>query len=438
MAAVVTSSRVRQPVQGRARATVEAIVEATSQLIESGTSVSTDDVARRAGVSVGSLYQYFSTKDTLLAAVLRRELDEVHRATLSLSPWRTDPPLLDLGEALIGGLLASVRSRRRGLGRLLARVASVWRGRGARLALATQIAHHQLESRAAEVRVPSAHRDAAAFILPALVMCAVDASALAWPELLTEPVLRAEIIALLGYRLLAAEIVENHPTQRAPAAPPRLTTGAAYEGSDPDRGPSRRDAAARRDQLLDAALDLATDAPWRAVTPRAIARRAGVSATSFYTFFDDKEDALRAAMVRDGHRIAAAVEHALDASTAPDAAGIAQTAVTALLCGHRARATAYGALLREGTNPGTTREEAQIFDRIEHGLDRLLSQDTSHGVPPERRRVAAFLLARVPVGVVHWALRERPELLDAPQFEAELSAVVSGYVVRAAATGRCR
>ena len=31
--------------------------------------------------------------------------------------------------------------------------------------------------------MPSAHRDAAAFILPALVMCAVDASALAWPEL---------------------------------------------------------------------------------------------------------------------------------------------------------------------------------------------------------------------------------------------------------------
>lgn len=62
------------PRQARARATVDAIVEATAQvLLEDGYDrFTTARAAERAGVSVGSLYQYFPNKAALVAAVIDR------------------------------------------------------------------------------------------------------------------------------------------------------------------------------------------------------------------------------------------------------------------------------------------------------------------------------------------------------------------------------
>jgi AcrR family transcriptional regulator len=66
----------RSPKQARARATVEAIVEAAAQILERGgpEALNTNDVAERAGVSIGTLYQYFPDKQAILLAAARREL----------------------------------------------------------------------------------------------------------------------------------------------------------------------------------------------------------------------------------------------------------------------------------------------------------------------------------------------------------------------------
>jgi AcrR family transcriptional regulator len=70
------------PVQARAAVTVEAIFEATIQvLLSHGTErLTTTRVAQRAGVSVGTLYQYFPNKRSLLFAVLEDHLDKVAAA----------------------------------------------------------------------------------------------------------------------------------------------------------------------------------------------------------------------------------------------------------------------------------------------------------------------------------------------------------------------
>ena len=70
---------IRTPVQARSTHTVDAIFEATIQvLIQLGIRhLTTTKVADRAGVSVGTLYQYFPNKSVLLAAVLERHLNAV-------------------------------------------------------------------------------------------------------------------------------------------------------------------------------------------------------------------------------------------------------------------------------------------------------------------------------------------------------------------------
>lgn len=70
------------PKQSRSKAMVEALVEATARVLrrEGAEAVTTNRVAAVAGVSVGSLYQYFPGKDALIYAVLERQ----ERAQLQL------------------------------------------------------------------------------------------------------------------------------------------------------------------------------------------------------------------------------------------------------------------------------------------------------------------------------------------------------------------
>lgn len=67
----------KQPLQERARATVAAILQATLQVLdEAGVDrLTTTRVADIAGVSVGTLYQYFPNRDALLNAVLADHLE---------------------------------------------------------------------------------------------------------------------------------------------------------------------------------------------------------------------------------------------------------------------------------------------------------------------------------------------------------------------------
>jgi AcrR family transcriptional regulator len=65
--------------QQRSRATVDALVEATARILvkEGFDKASTNRIAEVAGVSVGSLYQYFPGKEALVVAVIERHQQEI-------------------------------------------------------------------------------------------------------------------------------------------------------------------------------------------------------------------------------------------------------------------------------------------------------------------------------------------------------------------------
>ncbi|CAD6511841.1 TetR/AcrR family transcriptional regulator [Paraburkholderia metrosideri] len=65
----------KSPVQRRSAQTVEAILEAAARILEAHglNGYTTNAVAERAGVSIGSLYQYFPNRDALTVALIERE-----------------------------------------------------------------------------------------------------------------------------------------------------------------------------------------------------------------------------------------------------------------------------------------------------------------------------------------------------------------------------
>jgi len=69
----------KQATQERSRATVDALIEATARILvrEGFDKASTNRIAETAGVSVGSLYQYFPSKEALVAAVIDRHHDDL-------------------------------------------------------------------------------------------------------------------------------------------------------------------------------------------------------------------------------------------------------------------------------------------------------------------------------------------------------------------------
>ena len=97
----------KSPVQARSAASVEAILEATIQvLVAVGKErLTTTKVALRAGVSVGTLYQYFPNKSALLQAVIQRHLDEVTEAVERACKEQESATLRQMGTELINAFL---------------------------------------------------------------------------------------------------------------------------------------------------------------------------------------------------------------------------------------------------------------------------------------------------------------------------------------------
>lgn len=96
----------RIPHQARAAETVAAILEGAAQVLEAGglAAFTTNAVAERAGVSIGTLYQYFADKNALLRALAEREMSTT---------------LAAVAKALRGELETSVEGRVRAMVRAM-------------------------------------------------------------------------------------------------------------------------------------------------------------------------------------------------------------------------------------------------------------------------------------------------------------------------------
>lgn len=110
---MVQATRPRKlPVQDRSQATVRAVLDSAAGILEEDglDGLTTNRAAERAGLSVGSLYQYFPNKEAIVVSLLEEHLHEAQRLRPAALE-RDDLPLAERIELVVRWFLDAHASR---------------------------------------------------------------------------------------------------------------------------------------------------------------------------------------------------------------------------------------------------------------------------------------------------------------------------------------
>src|SRR5262249_36483269 len=97
----------RQPKQRRARQTVDAVLDAAVRGLkrEGFNAITTNRIAEGAGVSIGSVYQYFPDKRAIFVALHQRHVDQIDRMVETNLIEHAASSLDDLVRAMVEGMI---------------------------------------------------------------------------------------------------------------------------------------------------------------------------------------------------------------------------------------------------------------------------------------------------------------------------------------------
>jgi AcrR family transcriptional regulator len=186
----------KRPRQERSQVTFEAIVEAAARILaeEGERALKTNHVAERAGVSIGSLYQYFPDRKAIVRALMEREA--AHAA--ALRPAAIDDPTRPRSERLRAlvdwyfDVHSANPSLWRALGALVAEVLPADDVRAFR-----ELRHRRAAATITSLLAPHGHAENAVFIVETCLDALSDRALERAPDSLRSERLRVEVAALL-------------------------------------------------------------------------------------------------------------------------------------------------------------------------------------------------------------------------------------------------
>jgi AcrR family transcriptional regulator len=186
----------RIPRQARAEETVTAIVEGAAQILEAGglAAFTTNAVAERAGVSIGTLYQYFADKQAILRTIAERELKATLAkvATAMSKDGATGPE--ERVRAIVRAMIGAFRGRQRARKAVVQAVFSEGGGAALQGPIATFVATHALGSLSEQQT----------FVLSRALMGAIRAAVLEEKPFLRDQAFEDELVRLAMSYLSAA------------------------------------------------------------------------------------------------------------------------------------------------------------------------------------------------------------------------------------------
>ncbi len=190
----------KRPTQSRARVTFDSIVEATDQLLDEYEieGLTVQMIADRAGVSVGSLYQYFPTKDAIVATVIERDVERVYETLELVFHASVELPIEQLMTTMIRGLLSTYASRLSYYRAILPEIGRLERDGVIRNVAdrAQTLVVEAMERSPDAIAIPASRQAAAGFIVARVSNLLAHAVVVERPELLEDPAFAEELIHL--------------------------------------------------------------------------------------------------------------------------------------------------------------------------------------------------------------------------------------------------
>lgn len=182
--------------QARAKQTVEALLEATTQLLEASDldQISTNHVAERAGVSIGTLYQYFPNKTAIFLAIAERDIERrfqmIAKAITATREEFGSASIRTMIRALIRSFAESDRNE------ALVRVLIATRGSAKGRTLTVDIIARLLAEAAQDQDQIRPLTQTSAFVLTRSVLWTILTATLDAPHLLKERAFEDELVLL--------------------------------------------------------------------------------------------------------------------------------------------------------------------------------------------------------------------------------------------------
>ena len=197
----------KRPRQDRAKVTVETILAATARLLvrRGFDGLTTNEVASAAGVSIGSLYQYFPNKEALVAALVEKHIEDMNAALVGELARVATLPMAQAARAVIE-LTIRAHAHEPELHQVLTeQVPRI--GRMARIRELNAISHRVVTEllKARQHELAIRNPEMSAFILCVTIEAIVHRTVLSAPELLRNPLLVDEAVALVTRYLGVAD-----------------------------------------------------------------------------------------------------------------------------------------------------------------------------------------------------------------------------------------
>ena len=195
----------KQPQQERSRATVDYILEAAAQILsqDGAYRLSTNRIAKKAGVAVASLYQYFPNKEAIVNALFEMQLSEERREFTTRSAGLNDEPVR---EAIRVGIQSTIdlHARKPKLVRSILQSIPILGGAEALIRARQQVVEwvtDTMRRRRGELR-SSKNLEMRAFLVVHAIEGVIHDAASERPEYLTDPVFADELIEMVDRFLL--------------------------------------------------------------------------------------------------------------------------------------------------------------------------------------------------------------------------------------------
>ncbi|MBD2232998.1 TetR/AcrR family transcriptional regulator [Phormidium tenue] len=199
--------------------------------------------------------------------------------------------------------------------------------------------------------------------------------------------------------------------------------------ANPRKHPKQERSQATVEAILTATAHILTENGYDQLTTNRVAERAGVSIGSLYQYFPNKEALIFALAEHHANEMVQLAQHHLKESSVGERTipKVLRQIVKAAIAAHAVNPKLHRVLHEQIPHSDVMRRLDEA--KMENMLRSFLAQ-RSDQLQPKNLELTVFMVERTIRALIHGAMIDRPELFNTEEFEQELMAMLSAYLVK--------